>query len=45
LKQCLATFVKVQNILNKMPGTKEFVQECEAAEFAEQLASELERHG
>jgi DUF3037 family protein len=38
------TFVKAQNILNKMPGKKDFVQESEATAFAEQLASQLTKH-
>ncbi|MGH9545330.1 MAG: DUF3037 domain-containing protein [Terriglobales bacterium] len=38
------TFVKAQNILNKMPGQKEFVPESEAAAFAEELASQLAKH-
>jgi hypothetical protein len=36
-----ATFVKAQNILNKMPGRREFVQESEADAFAEELAREV----
>ena len=39
-----ATFVKAQNILNKMPGQKEFVRESEAEAFAEELAREVRRH-
>lgn len=37
-------FVKAQNILNKMPGKKEFVQESEAEEFAEELARNVANH-
>jgi len=36
--------VKAQNILNKMPGQKEFVRESEAESFAEELAHEVEAH-
>ena len=39
-----ATFVKAQNILNKMPGRKEFVREGEAEAFAEELAREMKAH-
>ena len=39
-----ATFVKAQNILNKMPGKKEFIRESEAEAFAEELAREVQGH-
>ncbi len=39
-----STFVKAQNILNEMPGKKEFVREAEAEAFAEELASEIQRY-
>lgn len=39
-----ATFIKAQNILNKMPGRKVFVKESEADSFAEELAREIELH-
>lgn len=39
-----ATFVKAQNILNKMPGKKAFVRESEAETFAEELAREVVKH-
>jgi hypothetical protein len=39
-----ATFVKAQNILNKMPGKKELIRESEAEAFAEELAREVQRH-
>jgi len=39
-----ATFIKAQNMLNKMPGRKEFLRESEAKSFAEDLASEVESH-
>ncbi len=39
-----SSFVKAQNILNKMPGKKEFVRESEADAFAEELALELAKH-
>jgi hypothetical protein len=38
------TFVRAQNILNKMPGKKEFVRESEAESFAEELAREVQGH-
>jgi Protein of unknown function (DUF3037) len=38
------TYIKAQNILNKMPGKKNFIQESEAEELAENLAQELEHH-
>lgn len=38
------TFIKAQNILNKMPVKKEFVRESEADAFAEQLAREVAKH-
>jgi hypothetical protein len=37
-------FVKAQNILNKMPGRKEFIRESEAEDFAEELAREVTKH-
>lgn len=39
-----ATFVKAQNILNKMPVKKEFISESEAEAFAEELAREIQGH-
>lgn len=39
------TFIKAQNILNKMPGQKEFVRESEAEAFAEELGREIKAHG
>ncbi|MGA2051312.1 MAG: hypothetical protein ABSG96_26795, partial [Terracidiphilus sp.] len=38
------TFVKVQNILNKMPGKTELIRESEAEAFAEELAREVRGH-
>ncbi|MGA2352212.1 MAG: DUF3037 domain-containing protein [Terracidiphilus sp.] len=38
------TFIKAQNILNKMPGRKEFVHESEADAFAEELARDVAKH-
>jgi hypothetical protein len=37
-------FIKAQNILNKMPGKKEFIRESEADAFAEELAREVAKH-
>lgn len=39
------TFAKAQNILNKMPGKKEFIQETDADAFAEKLAESVAQHG
>lgn len=39
-----ATFIKAQNILNKMPGEKEFIRESEAEAFAEELSREVQGH-
>ena len=36
--------IKAQNILNKMPGKKEFIRESEAEAFAEKLAREVQGH-
>jgi hypothetical protein len=38
------TFIKAQNILNKMPGKKELIKENEAEAFAEELAGEIQSH-
>jgi hypothetical protein len=38
-------YIKAQNILHKMPGKPELVQEEEAEEFAESLKREIEQHG
>lgn len=38
------TFVKAQNILNGMPGKKEFIRESEAENFAQELAREVQGH-
>lgn len=43
-KQLRRAFEKAQNLLNKMPGNKEFVRESEAEAFAEELAREVEKH-
>lgn len=37
-------FVKAQNILNKMPGMKEFIRESEADAFADELEKEVRQH-
>jgi hypothetical protein len=39
-----STFAKAQNILNKMPVTKELIRESEAEAFAEELAREVQGH-
>ncbi len=40
-----STFIKAQNILNKMPGQIEFIGERDAEAFAEKLESEVKAHG
>jgi hypothetical protein len=37
-------FIKAQNILNKMPGKKEFIRESEADEFADEFEREVRSH-
>jgi hypothetical protein len=37
-------FMKAQNILNKMPGNKEFIRESEAEAFAEEFEREVRQH-
>lgn len=39
-----SAFIKAENILNMMPGKKEFIKESEAEAFAEELASEMKQH-
>jgi len=39
-----ATFVKAQNILQKMPGQKELIRESEAEAFAEKFEKEIRQH-
>ena len=39
-----STFIKAQNILNKMPGQKEFIAERDAEAFAEELEREVKAH-
>jgi len=39
-----SNFIKAQNILNKMPGKKEFVQESEAEAFADELEKQVRQH-
>jgi hypothetical protein len=36
--------VKAQNILNTMPGKKDFIRESEAEAFAQELAREVQGH-
>lgn len=40
-----ASFVKAENILNKMPCPHEFIREDEAAKFAAEVENELREHG
>lgn len=39
-----SAFTKAENILNMMPGQKEFIRESEAESFAEELAVEIKKH-
>ncbi len=39
-----STFIKAQNIVNKMPGQKEFIAERDAESFAEELEREVKAH-
>ena len=42
--QLKGTFIKAQNILNKMPAKKEFIHERNAEAFAEALEREVRQH-
>jgi hypothetical protein len=42
--QLKGAFTKAQNILNKIPGKKQFVREGEARSFAHGLAKQIEAH-
>lgn len=44
LEKHRTTFVKAKNILNKIPGDKEFVDEHEAEHFSEHLTGEILSH-
>lgn len=44
-ERLLSAFAKAKNILNKMPVDKDFVAEHEAADFSQELASEIAEHG
>ena len=35
---------KAQNILNKMPGEKEFIREADSANFADEVARQIKKH-
>jgi hypothetical protein len=39
-----AAYLKAENLLNKMPGDPEFIEESEAEEFAKDVAREMESH-
>lgn len=45
LEKLKASFGKAKNMLNKMPGEKEFVSEDEVAKFSRELAEEIAKHG
>jgi len=40
----MPAFLKAQNILNKMPVSKDFIRESEARVFAEEVAREVDGH-
>lgn len=44
LEKLRPAFIKAENILNKMPGEKEFIREDEAKKFSETLAAEIVAH-
>jgi len=44
LEKHRASFLKAENILNKMPGEKEFIREHDAEKFSEALAAEILSH-
>lgn len=44
LEKLKPAYVKAENILNKIPGEKEFVREHEAAKFSKELAEEISKH-
>ena len=39
-----STFIKARNILNKMPGQREFISESDAEGFAEELERDVQAH-
>jgi hypothetical protein len=39
-----SAFSKAQNILNKMPGEKEFFREDQSAAFAQEVAGQIQQH-
>jgi hypothetical protein len=43
-RQLQDTFIKAQNILKKMPGKAELIQEDEAEAFAEEFEKEIRQH-
>lgn len=44
LEKHRSTFIRAENILNKIPGDKEFVREHDASKFSEDLAREMLSH-
>jgi hypothetical protein len=44
LEKHRVTFIKAENILNKIPGEKEFIREHEAEKFSDSLAREIQSH-
>jgi DUF3037 family protein len=44
LEKLKPSYEKALNILNRMPGEKEFVRESEALKFSKELAEEIEKH-
>ena len=37
-------FIQAKNILNKIPGEKEFIREDDSAKFADQVAEQIKKH-
>jgi len=44
LERLKTAFIKAQNILNKMPGEKEFIRESDSAKFADEVAGQIKKH-
>jgi len=44
LERLRPAFIQAQNILNKMPGEKEFIREDESARFADEVAEQIKQH-
>jgi len=44
LERLKPAFIKAQNILNKIPGEKEFIRESDSAKFADEVAGQIKKH-